>query len=372
MTTKERFVNALQFKPVDRIPNLEIGVWGQTRDRWLGEGASVDWFKSVFLAGNEHFGLDGCEGNCLNATGPLPPFDYRVLEETPEWLIFVDSVGRTRQGLKVDGKYTSICMDHYIDFAVKDRKSFLDMRRRFEGNPDARYPQDWNAFVERMKRTEKPLGLNAIYGDFGFYSMLRTWIGTERLSYLFYDDPTLVKDCLEFFGDYIVRLYARAVRDLRFDYIIIHEDLAGKGGPLIGPNLFGEFILPHYKRYIEFLKSSGIRLILVDTDGDFEVLIPMFLEAGVDGFNPMEVAAGMDPVAMRKKYGKAFCMVGGVDKREIAKGKRAIDAEIAKIAPIVREGGYIPWIDHTVPPDTSLSDFQYYLERKHHVIVGNV
>lgn len=162
MTTKERFVNALQFKAVDRIPNMEIGVWGQTRDRWLGEGASADYFKSVFLAGNDYFGLDGCEGTGLNATGPLPPFEYRVLEETPEYLYFTDSYGRTRQGLKVDGKYTSICMDHYIDFAVKDRASFLDMRRRYEGNPDERYPQDWDAFVERARCTGKPLGLNQI------------------------------------------------------------------------------------------------------------------------------------------------------------------------------------------------------------------
>ena len=63
----------------------------------------------------------------------------------------------------------------------------------------------------------------------------------------------------------------------------------------------------------------------MDTDGDFESLIPLFLEAGIDGFAPMEVAAGMDPVAMREKYGKSFCMFGGVDKREIAKGRRAID-----------------------------------------------
>ena len=119
-------------------------------------------------------------------------------------------------------------------------------------------------------------------GGFDFYSMLRTWIGTERLSYLFYDDPALIKECLEFLCDYILRLYARAVRDVRFDYIIIHEDLAGKGGPLIGPNIFAEFFLPHYKRYLQFLKASGIQVALVDTDGDFEVLIVCALELKPD------------------------------------------------------------------------------------------
>jgi hypothetical protein len=30
------------------------------------------------------------------------------------------------------------------------------------------------------------------------------------------------------------------------------------GRPLLGPNLFGEFILPHYKRYIQFLLREAL------------------------------------------------------------------------------------------------------------------
>jgi uroporphyrinogen decarboxylase len=370
MTSKERFVNTLRFRPVDRVPNLEIGVWAQTRDRWLQEGAPAEAFTDVFLKGNAHFGLDGCEGTTLNPTGPIPPFEYQVLSETPEDLVFRDTMGRVRHGLKVDGKYTSICMDHYLEFPVKDRASFLEMRRRYEGPVEARYPQDWPAFVERSRGLDKPLGINNIYGDFGFYSMLRTWIGTEPLSYLFYDDPALVHECLQFLEDHILRLYARALSEVRFDYVIIHEDLAGKGGPLLGPKLFREFILPHYQRYLEFLRAGGIRVVIVDTDGDFEALIPVFLDAGVDGFNPMEVAAGMDPVRLRARYGRSFSMVGGVDKREIAKDRAAIDREVARIAPLVAEGGYIPWIDHTVPPDTPLANFEYYLEQKRRILCG--
>jgi uroporphyrinogen decarboxylase len=111
-------------------------------------------------------------------------------------------------------------------------------------------------------------------------------------------------------------------------------------------------------------------VVIVDTDGDFEALIPEFLEAGVDGFNPMEVAAGMEPVRMRRKYGRSFCMVGGIDKREIAKDRAAIDREVAKIAPLIQEGGYIPWIDHAIPPDISLDNFRHYLEQKKKVILG--
>jgi len=371
MTTRERYVNTLKYRPVDRIPNMEIGMWGQTRERWLREGMpeSVSY---LLLAGDSHFRLDGAEGSALNAAGPVPPFQYRVLGDTAEYLTFVDERGRTRRGLKVDGKWTSICMDTYLDFPVKDRATFLEMRKRYEGAPSARYPAEpeWQAFVERSRKGDIPYCINHIWGDFGFYSMLRDWCGTEGISMLFYDDPALVHECLEFLEDYILKLYERALHEARFDYIVIHEDLAGKGGPLIGPELFREFILPHYRRYVRLLKDSGIQVVLVDTDGDFEALIQVFLEVGVDGFTPMEVAAGMDPVSMRRKYGKSFCMMGGVDKREIAKGQPAIDREVARLAPVVAEGGYIPCIDHAIPPDISLAGFEYYLERKRKVFLG--
>ena len=145
--------------------------------------------------------------------------------------------------------------------------------------------------------------------------------------------------------------------------------MAGKGGPLMGPEQFREFILPHYKRFVGFLKSNGVKIVLVDTDGDHRALIPAMLEAGVDGFGPIERAAGMDPVAVRKEYGRSLCMVGGVDKREIAKGPKAIDAELARsVVPIIEQGGFIPCIDHAVQPDVSLDDFRYYLDAKRRIM----
>jgi uroporphyrinogen decarboxylase len=136
----------------------------------------------------------------------------------------------------------------------------------------------------------------------------------------------------------------------------------------MGPKLFAEFLLPHYRRYVGSLKGHGVRLVLVDTDGDHNVLIPVFLEAGVDGFCPLERAAGMDPVRTRREYGRSVCMMGGVDKREIARGPAATEAELARLAPVVESGGYIPTIDHSIPPDVSYADFQYYLEAKRRIL----
>lgn len=374
MTAKDRFVRTITFEPIDHVPCMEVCVWAQTRQRWIGEGMPEEVNTSFMHRGSDYFALTGYETVQIDAINPHPIRPDETIDETDEYLTFVDSLGRTRRALKrgtVDG--TRMSMDTYVDFAVKDIASFQQYRRGYDARYDAqRYPADWEFVKGGVRHTTLPLTLlDPLEGTFGFYSMLRNWIGTENLCYLFYDDPKLIEACLDTLSEFALRILAKAVQQIPFDFYIIHEDMAGKGGPLMGPELFRKFILPHYKRFVEFLKSNGVKIVMVDTDGDHNTLIPAMLEAGVDGFCPIERAAGMDPVAIRKTYGKSVCMIGGVDKREIAKGPKAIDAELARsVTPIIDQGGYIPTIDHAVHPDISLDDFRYYLDAKRRILTG--
>ena len=105
-----------------------------------------------------------------------------------------------------------------------------------------------------------------------------------------------------------------------------------------------------------------MKIIELDSDGNTEVLLPLMIEAGINCHWPLEVAAGMDPIKIHQKYGKNLALAGGIDKRELAKGKEAIRKEIER--KIGRDGGYIPSVDHTIPPDVSLENFLYYEELK--------
>jgi uroporphyrinogen decarboxylase len=199
----------------------------------------------------------------------------------------------------------------------------------------------------------------------GLYSQLRSWVGTIELSYLFYDDPALVQEMVDLIVDFTLRVTRKARQEVQFDYFNFFEDFAGKGGPLISPALFRRFLLPAYKRITEEFRRDGIKHFWLDSDGDPRCLIPLMLEGGITCLWPLEVASGMDPVALRKEYGTDLALCGGIDKREIAKGREAIHRELyAKIPPLLERGGYIPFIDHAIPPDISLDDFKYYMDLK--------
>jgi len=165
---------------------------------------------------------------------------------------------------------------------------------------------------------------------------------------------------VEFNADFLLALIERALGDVQFDYFNFFEDCAGKGGPLFGPEIFRRFFMKPYKRI-----TDRLRRIWVDSDGDPEVLVPLWMEAGINCFWPLEQASGMDPVRLRKKFGKDLALCGGLDKRELAKGRDAIDRELhAKIPPLMESGGYIPHVDHAVSPEISYADFMYYMELK--------
>ena len=84
---------------------------------------------------------------------------------------------------------------------------------------------------------------------------------------------------------------------------------------------------------------------------------------------PIE-AAHTDPVKLRKEYGKDILLLGGVNKVQLAKGKEAIDQELKRLRPLVEKGGYIPTVDHRVPPDVSFENYLYYIEKKKECMQG--
>jgi uroporphyrinogen decarboxylase len=87
-------------------------------------------------------------------------------------------------------------------------------------------------------------------------------------------------------------------------------------------------------------------------------LIPIWIEAGVNCTRPVEVAAHNDIVAYRRQYGKKMAYRQGIDKRCVAAGGEALRSEVMRIVPpLLEDGGFLPGVDHGVPPDISWPNF---------------
>jgi len=80
------------------------------------------------------------------------------------------------------------------------------------------------------------------------------------------------------------------------------------------------------------------------------------------------VAAGVDAYHWRKEFGPELRIRGGIAKQPLVEGGKAIDRELERIRPLLEQGGYIPHLDHLVPPDIPYSHYCDYLDKKRKLI----
>ena len=189
-------------------------------------------------------------------------------------------------------------------------------------------------------------------------------MGFENACLAVKTDRSLVEDMMEHITELVIRVISRVLPDLELDFAHFWEDMAFRTGPMISPTDFKELMVPHYRRITDLLARYGVDLVIVDCDGDITQLVPLWMEAGVNVMFPLEVHSNSNPVKFRRRFGRDCKLLGGVNKMKLIEGRKTIDGELARLAPLVEEGGFIPHVDHRCPPDVTYLNYQYYLERK--------
>ena len=294
-----------------------------------------------------------------------PPFEEKVIAEDDLTFTKVDRMGLTYRQFKQD---SDASMPEYIGAPVRTPKDWQEIKRRFDPTSPGRYPADWPALVSHWRR-EKPIlrlygFVQTYYGGPSLFGFVRMLLGAERALYAFYDEPLMVHDMMETATEFSIAMLEKALREAPVTLAQFWEDMCYRSGPLISPALVREFMVPRYKRITDAIRRAGVDIIFLDSDGNVEQLLPLWLESGINGHFPMEQQAGNDIGAYRKKYGQDLLMSGGIDKRALARGKEAIDRELESKIPLAFEGGYVPALDHGIPPDVSYANYMYYWERK--------
>ena len=334
--TREEYLDMMTFRGQKQPMFVELfGPLIGLEDEWRAQGASEDEI------GMTAFGFDmvktvDCGGNCL----PIHQLTPVLLEETDEYRLMRDEFGRTSRMMK--GRST---LPLPSDWPVADENDWKKIRHMFEYDP-CRIDR---AAAERAREMQKQ--------------------GDENCCYAFYEQPELLRDMLALFAETSCRVLKEISSIVTVDNLCIHEDMAGKGGPLIGPNLVREFLKPYYRAVWDVASSNGCRLFSQDSDGDMNPVIEAFIECGVNVFYPCEPAAGMDVVALRKKYGHQIAFKGGIDKHVLRGTKEDIDRELEyKLQPIMREGGMVFGLDHRIPNGTPLENYRYYVRRAREIL----
>lgn len=359
MTPLERTRKTWAFEKVDRPLLQPLGAWSETLHRWRQEGLPEDWAKRNFFQEDPCGGTGVHLGTC-GYSPFFPRFDRKVLEENLEYTVFRDEHGRVLKRAR-DQRDASIAQ--YVEFPLKHRRDWPELKARMDPSVGARYEalEEHARAAGGIGNHEAPILQNVC----GPYRMLWHLMGDEGLAYMLYDDPKLIHEIMEQWLAMCIGGIDRVMASLDFNLLHILEDMCCNTGMMVSPRQFRELMMPYYKALVAHVRRyPSLVGIGVDTDGDVEQLVPLLLECGVQGVFPFEVQAGMDVVAFRRRYGSRLVIRGGIDKRALALGRDAIDHELERVLPpLVQGGGYIISLDHTAPPDISLENYLYFLER---------
>ena len=311
MNHRERFHALMNFQSVDRLPETEWAPWwDKTLARWHGEGLPANLTDTFAIT--QYFGLD--------------PYKQA-------WITF-RKPGCPAGNIHTMADYEAALPTLYPD-PVWDR-SLLE------------------SWAEPQRRGELVVWITLE----GFFWGPRTLFGIEEHLLAFYDQPELMhrmnRDILAFNR----RALAQVQEVLTPDFMTFAEDMSYNHGPMIGRGQFEEFMAPYYRQIVPELKQAGTR-IFVDSDGDITQIIDWLLGVGIEGILPLERMAGVDVAEIRRRWPQ-FLLLGAFDKTVMHRGEAAIRQEFERLMPVMRQGGFLPGVDHQTPPGVSLEQYQLF------------
>jgi len=387
MTTRERFKKIANFERTNDPSSFSLLAWSETFRRWVREGMPVKNLENMkeinmHLLGYQDQNESILPNAAIKGMGPLfnppwvppldPMFETKILKDEGATVIKVDYDGAIVRVKKDEPE----AMPQWLEYPVKNKKTWDEYKKRLDPFSPGRWPQGWQIMNDdklqwpireeqegkSFEERDFPLGMYA----FTLYGAPRNYMGLENLSIATKENISLVEEMIEWHTylsyEMIKKVFAAGIT---LDWVWVWEDMAYNKGSLVSPNFVKKYMAPRYRKVVDLLRDNGVTAIIVDSDGNVEELIPIWLDCGINAVYPLERASDMDAIRLRKKYGKNLIMIGNVDKRNLAKGKSEIDHEVGRIRVLLKDGGYFPGCDHHIPPDVPYENIVYFLNEVH-------
>jgi hypothetical protein len=352
---REEFLDHMTFVTNERTLYREtLGPLIGVKEDWRADGASE---AEIDLSAFDY--VEAIYYDCGAFTGYYGPDQSEIISNDATELVYRNFMGIRHKLVK-----ESSTLGHPMAFPVKTREDWERIKPRYQFC-EGRIPAEIKANVEKMRDA----GHVIVATIPGGYDEIRVLVGDEASLMGPYTQPDLLNDILDTIGATAARVLDLVTREVPIDMLLVHEDMAGKSGPLWGPKQVEELMVPYYRRCWEVVRARGGRLFNIDSDGDCMPIMASLIKGGINMFHPCEPGGNMDMVALRRQYGNQLAIEGGIDKFALMAGFAEIEAELERVVPeMVRTGGCVLGLDHRIPQGVSIANYRYYLEKLNEII----
>ena len=338
MTTYERISRMYEHKEADRVPIMDWA-WPETVRRWREEGMPTDDYIS-------YLDLDRTASIFVDNSPRLP----ETREETEDYVITT-----TAWGVKNRNYKNRTTTPEHMDFAVKTPDDWKKVKPRMTPCED-RIPWQWLKQNYADWRREGRWIIGELW--FGFDITHSGFIGTENMLEQMAEDPDWIRDMFDTELTLDLKLMDRVWEEgYHFDELYWPDDMGYKGTQFFSLKMYREIVKPYHRRAIEWGHAHGCK-VRMHSCGNIMNLVPDLAEMGLDGLNPLEVKAGMDPEKRKREYGDRLLFHGGSNAAVWHEPDKVIP-EIERLVPMLKEnGGYIFASDHSIPSAVSFEQIK--------------
>jgi len=319
---RDRFLKAMNYEVCDRPPLWEEGIVDETWEAWRPQGLeSPESFRQRY------------------------PFDRH---ETVDPDLFPKP-----------------------EFQHRDQNGFAELRGRYVPDIAERLPEGWPSQAEPWACREHPLGVTVSRGLL-LSCGIRNWNGLTTVLEALYDSPREIDATMECVVDMALSLLGEVRDKTTVDFAVFNEPIASFHGPVVSPEHYRRFCFGPYTRLLDILRARGVGLVVVRTWGNALPLISLWVELGFSAlWNDHCNAGGVAYTALRRRFGKELCLIGGIDSRALYADRAAIDRTVENTVPALLEsGGYLPMLDDRVRKEVPYENYRYYRERLTELVTG--
>lgn len=194
-------------------------------------------------------------------------------------------------------------------------------------------------------------------------------IGMSNSLELMAAEPDAITRFLERIGDFMCAVGEAQIKaaDGMLSGIYIWGDVAYKKGMLFSPRFWRKAYKPIVKRLCDIFHSHDLPVVYHGCGNAMEIFDDL-IEAGIDGYNPLEAKAGLDVVDLKPRFGDRLTFVGNMDVSFWASADKAsLKREVLRKLTAAKGGGLIFQSDHSVPSNIPGESFDYVvnLVKKH-------
>jgi hypothetical protein len=343
----ERILASFEHRRTDRVPNFEILIEDKHTSRLLGRTVGHTLGSAKGASEDEYV---------------APPMEARDYIEICR-LIGQDAIGMEALWAPLKMKDEEGILHIITDGSIhtwEQLDQVVPHSLQLDIEPKRRYLREYIKACEGTGIGTTIMTAAPIMTPYQFI------VGFEEFMIKLITDRDFIEKAISMCMDYYIDIIQMACEE-GVSWIYIGDDVGGKGGLLMGPELTRKYAIPCYERIVSICDEYRVPVTLHSCGNAVEIL-PDLIEIGVVMYNPVEPTSGADIYEVHKKYGDKICFSGNIDIAGVlALGTpEEVEKDVKEhIERLGREGAYILTSSHSITNDVPFENFMAMIAAGH-------